>query len=68
MKQKKNMKIVTGPCEFLVMYDITQYIKANIKVTGPCEFLVMYDYIFKRKHARCVTEPCEFLVMYDIGD
>ena len=34
---------VTGPCEFLVMYDITMIILGKASVTGPCEFLVMYD-------------------------
>ena len=35
---------VTGPCEFLVMYDDKQDIIMELFVTGPCEFLVMYDY------------------------
>ena len=35
--------IVTGPCEFLVMYDLIVYILQLCIVTGPCEFLVMYD-------------------------
>ena len=36
-------RIVTGPCEFLVMYD-QELCKTNeFCVTGPCEFLVMYD-------------------------
>ena len=34
---------VTGPCEFLVMYDLYHLLSSTIKVTGPCEFLVMYD-------------------------
>ena len=34
---------VTGPCEFLVMYDLNSYLHKARAVTGPCEFLVMYD-------------------------
>ena len=36
---------VTGPCEFLVMYDGTIKTINGTKVTGPCEFLVMYDFL-----------------------
>ena len=36
-------KVVTGPCEFLVMYDSIFCFLIPLKVTGPCEFLVMYD-------------------------
>ena len=32
---------VTGPCEFLVMYDNSEVKHLKIGVTGPCEFLVM---------------------------
>ena len=39
---------VTGPCEFLVMYDIEMQDLSLHDVTGPCEFLVMYD-ILKNK-------------------
>ena len=35
---------VTGPCEFLVMYDWWNKNWYKIYVTGPCEFLVMYDH------------------------
>ena len=35
--------IVTGPCEFLVMYDFLNLNLYQLNVTGPCEFLVMYD-------------------------
>ena len=35
--------MVTGPCEFLVMYDACLKILSESLVTGPCEFLVMYD-------------------------
>ena len=35
---------VTGPCEFLVMYDELTLQLLTILVTGPCEFLVMYDF------------------------
>ena len=34
---------VTGPCEFLVMYDCKGLTAIGSPVTGPCEFLVMYD-------------------------
>ena len=34
---------VTGPCEFLVMYDANVILEVIPPVTGPCEFLVMYD-------------------------
>ena len=34
---------VTGPCEFLVMYDEIENDYDPEIVTGPCEFLVMYD-------------------------
>ena len=37
------MLVVTGPCEFLVMYDYQLDLRATNQVTGPCEFLVMYD-------------------------
>ena len=33
---------VTGPCEFLVMYDQLLLLNEVAIVTGPCEFLVMY--------------------------
>ena len=39
------MTSVTGPCKFLVMYDMDTYIKTERTVTGPCEFLVMYDHL-----------------------
>ena len=58
--------MVTGPCEFLVMYDIKPFIIKSIIVTGPCEFLVMYDGIGLILKVIIVTGPCEFLVMYDI--
>ena len=35
--------LVTGPCEFLVMYDGLLRHPPMSDVTGPCEFLVMYD-------------------------
>ena len=40
---ENTIKDVTGPREFLVMYDKYYYLNCKILVTGPCEFLVMYD-------------------------
>ena len=42
-KQCKKLILVTGPCEFLVMYDLKMDLLILLMVTGPCEFLVMYD-------------------------
>ena len=56
---------VTGPCEFLVMYDNKLWDIQCLGVTGPCEFLVMYDYNWWNTTKHWVTGPCEFLVMYD---
>ena len=58
-------KFVTGPCEFLVMYDIFNLLGTIVQVTGPCEFLVMYDALDWSSIMYSVTGPCEFLVMYD---
>ena len=57
---------VTGPCEFLVMYDASTIRHNRARVTGPCEFLVMYDLKITYCCVRWVTGPCEFLVMYDV--
>ena len=57
---------VTGPCEFLVMYDPVGEPNKQNNVTGPCEFLVMYDVKYWSRGFARVTGPCEFLVMYDI--
>ena len=35
--------LVTGPCEFLVMYNSEDVNADGDGVTGPCEFLVMYN-------------------------
>ena len=56
--------LVTGPCEFLVMYDHFFSSYDYRKVTGPCEFLVMYDYFVVNCVILVVTGPCEFLVVY----
>ena len=37
---------VTGPCIFLVIYDLLIMIYDNELVTGPCIFLVIYDKVF----------------------
>ena len=45
--QDINLLVVTGPCEFLVMYDLVSFILLLQMVTGPCEFLVMYDFLLE---------------------
>ena len=44
MNYPKYLERVTGPCEFLVMYDKFKSFVYVLIVTGPCEFLVMYDF------------------------
>ena len=56
--------VVTGPCEFLVMYGWPKVVCQQAIVTGPCEFLVMYGYACATIFRSPVTGPCEFLVMY----
>ena len=35
--------VVTGPCRFLVIYDIGKTGTSRLEVTEPCKFLVIYD-------------------------
>ena len=51
---------VTGPCEFLVMYDIKCYQRLYQQVTGPCEFLVMYDSIKINRINYLLQDPVNF--------
>ena len=51
---------VTGPCEFLVMYDFIIFNKFNHRVTGPCEFLVMYDFHSSSDSWSLLQDPVNF--------
>ena len=52
--------IVTGPCEFLVMYDIWNGNRIRNIVTGPCEFLVMYDIYEEIVEEQPLQDPVNF--------
>ena len=56
----KKLFLVTGPCIFLVIYDVVIFLSAHIEVTGPCIFLVIYDMLQITAYKNELQDPVYF--------